>query len=67
MIDKTKKTRNTKGYYKAVNALKTKEFASQFDVCSMYPGSSASEVSEYVAEFFNAQVSYRWRKIVGGA
>ena len=53
VVDKTKAIKNTRCYYKAVNVLKTKEAPAEFDVCTMYPGSTVSEVSEYVAEFFN--------------
>ena len=54
IIEKTKAKRNSKGYYQAVNLLKTKE-AKQvlWDVCNMYPGSTDEEISEIIASFFN--------------
>ena len=46
--------KDRRGYYKAVNMLKTKCPTSIWDVCSLYPDLSLTEISESLAHFFNA-------------
>ena len=45
--------RNTSGYYKAVNCLKSKEAPIIWDISNLYPGMPDNEICEIVAAFFN--------------
>ena len=53
VIDKCKKARSSKGYYKAVRLLNSKEAPIQWEIFSLYPELDESEIAEIVAEFFN--------------
>ena len=54
VIEKCKKSRNSKGYYKAVKVLNSKEAPIIWEICSLYPDKSEAEIAEIVAEFFNS-------------
>ena len=53
MLEKTKKTRNTRAYYAAVKLMQSKEAPKLFDIRNMYPGNTDEEIAEIIAEFFN--------------
>ena len=52
-IEQVKKNGNTKGYYKSVQQLGSKEAATPWNINRMYPGLTDREISEKVAIFFN--------------
>ena len=53
VLEKTATIRNSSEYYRAVNIFKTKESHSAWDIASMYPEKTDSEIAELAAEFFN--------------
>ena len=53
VLTKCKKARNTKGYYKTIKMFQTKEAPVPWDIRSLYPDESDSEIAEIVADFFN--------------
>ena len=54
IIDKCKKAKNSRGYYKAVKMLNSKEAPIVWHICTMFPGKDENEIAEIVAAFFNA-------------
>ena len=54
-----KDPKDRKAYYRAVNMLKTKEFAIPWDITNLFPDSTEPEIAEMVAEFFN-QISQEY-------
>ena len=53
-------------YYSAVNALKTKEKPTKWDVRNLFPGDSDEEIANKVADYFNT-ISSEFSPLAGGA
>ena len=53
VIEKCKAVKNTRGYYKYVKMLSSKESPVIWEIFSLFPGMDAGEIAEAVAEFFN--------------
>ena len=53
VIDKCKKDRNTKSYYKTVKVFQTKEAPKLWEIANLFPDKSEKEIAEEVAAFFN--------------
>ena len=53
IIEKCKKDRNTKSYYRTIKTFQTKEAPILWEIFSLFPGKSKFEIAEEVATFFN--------------
>ena len=51
--DRCKAVKNTRGYYKYIKMLSSKESPVLWEIFSLYPGLKAEEMAEIVADFFN--------------